>query len=169
MSEGVEVWWKPTLIETVRYALYSPDPSTQNGAVIVRGNNVLKDTFAVNEFPRGVHYLDERWERPLKYEIIEHAERGAIYKAAKHGYETDGCTLVSPWAACSDCARAIICAGITDLVTLAPKVSDTNERWDASIATAMTMLSEADVKVHFIEGPLDCGIVLRRNGEKFIP
>lgn len=161
--------WKHLLAVCCEHArMKSPDPSTQNGAILLDSWRPLNYTLAVNEFPRGVEYREERWERPAKYGFIEHAERNAIYAAARIGIQTDGLTLVCPWAACDDCGRAIIQAGISRLVTLRPKTSDTNERWDSSIARAMTMLEEAGVEVLFIDGPLDCHPLLR-NGELYQP
>lgn len=153
---------------TCQEALNSPDPSTQNGAVLVRSNTVYTNTFACNQFPPGVQYTEDRWERPAKYEYIEHAERGAIYSAARQGIPTQGLTLVCPWAACADCARAIICAGVQTLVTMSPH-GNTHTRWQGTIDTALVMLEEAGVGVVRIDGPLGNCQPLRRNGELIEP
>lgn len=151
----------------IRAAALSPDPSTQNGALLATaGGDPLWQTAQCNEFPRGVKYKPERWERPLKYSIIEHAERNCIYSAARHGLATDGLTMFSPWAACTDCARSIIQGGIVELVTLP---ADPHATWDESIAIAMTMLEEAGVKVTFLDEPLPQVPVLRRNGKDWWP
>lgn len=152
-------------------ATESPDPSTQNGAILVaNGTTPILATAACNEFPSGVQYCGERWERPLKYSLIEHAERNAIYAAARLGIATAGTTLVCPWAACSDCARAIIQAGISELVTLAPESGDTSDRWVASIEVAMTMLFEADVVVTYLQGADFADTPsLRRDGKAWQP
>lgn len=148
-------------------ATNSPDPSTQNGAVLA---NILGDpyieTAACNQFPDGVQYSDERWERPLKYSFIEHAERGAIFAAAKTGLLTEGLVLVCPWAACADCARAIACSGISRLVTLPRNPSQTNPRWKDSIEIADTILNEAGVVIEFFYDPV--GVNLRRDGEMIL-
>lgn len=158
-----------------RAAENSPDPSTQNGAILATVNGEpLWGTSACNEFPFGVKYSDERWLRPPdghKYDFIEHAERNAIYAAARVGIETRGLVMFCPWAACSDCARAIIQARLSKLVTLPPEVSDasTPDRWSASISIAMTMLEESPVEVEFFNEPLPQVPVLRRNGEAWWP
>jgi dCMP deaminase len=127
----------------------SNDQSKKNGAVLCFDDGEpVQCTQAWNQFPNGVIDLAERWERPLKYRFVEHAERGSIYQAAKHGFRTDGLTLVCPWAACTDCARAIIQSGLVRLVTL-PRVP--NERWDEDIALADTMLTEAGVLIEFAD------------------
>lgn len=161
------------------YASRSPDPSTQNGAVLVdfimqpRLHTITPKVVAhgYNTFPLGVKYGDsypDRYERPKKYAYIEHAERSAIYRAAREGVGTKGLILVCPWAACSDCARGIIEAGIREVVTLTPIADDTNARWDSSINAAMEMLEEAKVTVTYFESPIfrekDPSLTLRRNG-----
>src|ERR1039457_2884604 len=103
--------------EAMEAATHSPDPSTQSGAVVMLadGQVVAAD---YNRFPVGVTESKERWERPLKYRFIEHAERNVIFQAARKGIKTEGATLVCPWSACSDCARAVVEAGFTTLVRL---------------------------------------------------
>ncbi len=158
---------------TAAWANLSPDPSTQNAAMLASPGwgkpsklTPSLDTLSVNEFPAGVEYTDERWERPLKYSIIEHAERNAIYKAARSYQATDGQVLVAFWAACADCARAIIQTGISELVTMTPTRTP-HGGWDDSIKVAMEMLKEAGVVVTFVDGPLGLGFTLRRNGQAF--
>lgn len=164
-----EAVWRDLLAAACDFAQRSPDQSTQNAAVLCNGLTPLQWTWAVNEFPRGVISKDERWERPQKYEWVEHAERNSIFAAAQQGIATAGLTMVCPWAACSDCARAVIQAGITRLVTMRPRQEDTHARWDASISIAMLMLAEAGVEVIYIDGPLNCGVTLKRNGQDFQP
>lgn len=152
-----------------RIATLSPDPSTQNGAVIVSPSGVILGT-GCNTFPRGVAALNERLERPLKYKMIEHAERSAIFNAV--GRLVYGSTMICPWAACSDCARAIIGSGITTLV-VHEKLAQQERvsqgiQWDADIAVAMEMLDEAGVKVEYLKGDLGGPIVLH-SGELFVP
>jgi dCMP deaminase len=150
------------LAMAVRVAERSPDPSTQNGAVLVPLAGMLVSGY--NRFPDGVAYSDERWLRPAKYSYVEHAERNAVYAAARYGTLTHGATLYCPWAACADCARAIIQAGIVRLVRLG-SMSNTNERWDDSVRVGDVMLAEAGVAVNdLIIKPV--GVTLRRNGDE---
>jgi dCMP deaminase len=143
------------MYEAYLLAQDSPDPSTQNGAVLVSFGPNGEATIigkACNTFPRGVQSTIERLERPLKYQFVEHAERGAIYDAAQHGYCTEGTTMFVPWYACSDCARAIICAGIKKVVGHKPMMEQTPQHWKESIANAFTMFQEAGVITEFYEG-----------------
>jgi dCMP deaminase len=132
-------------------AEFSTDPSTQNGAVIVRnGNVILSDA---NHFPARVKEIARRWEKPGKYFWVEHAERNVIYKAAKLGVIINGATMYMPWFPCADCARAIIQAGILRLVSSGMiRDLECNQVWNESQAVAEEMLTEAEVEVIFLEG-----------------
>lgn len=154
-------------------ALGSPDPSTQNGALLAEpysphAATPIYRTLACNQFPRGVEYSEQRWERPLKYAVIEHAERNSLFKAARLGIGTQGMILVCPWSACADCARAIICCGITKLITHQQAFDRSPQRWVDSIGIAYTMLHEAGVEVESYDGFLGAGEILH-NGESWIP
>lgn len=160
-------------------ATASDDPSTQNCAVLAMHDKYnprawseewtpFYDTLAINDLPSGVHDTPARWERPLKYQVVEHAERNAIYRAANCGIRTDSLTMVCPWAACADCARAIIQAGIIRLITHKQAHDRSPTHWRASIAIALTMLEEAGVEVEFFDGPVGGGPVLH-SGEKWNP
>ena len=111
------------MLEAYRWAeKFSTDPSTQNGAVLVsfdgwRDGQIV--AWGANHFPQGVLESDERWQRPLKYSYVEHAERNAIFDAAARGVATAGLTMYVPWFACADCGRAIIQAGISNIQQLA--------------------------------------------------
>jgi dCMP deaminase len=146
---------------SIAAARFSRDPSTQNGALLVGVQGIPLVT-ACNQFPTGVVESDERWERPLKYEFIEHAERNAILFAARHGIATEGLTMVCPWAACADCARAIVQAGIAKLVRLVQAPENTHERWAGTVSTSDTILIEGGVMVEDYDVPL--GLHIRRNG-----
>ena len=114
----------------------------------------------INEFPAGVRYISERWERPLKYKIIEHAERNVIYNAAKRGIATNGLIMVCPWAACSDCARAIIQAGVKMLITHKQAHDRSPDFWRKEIEVAFEMLNEAKVEIVMYDGVVGVSGVL---------
>jgi len=60
-----------------------------------------------------------RWNiRPDKYQWVEHAERNAIYNAARHGIALRGARAYVNWSPvpCADCARAFIQAGIAKII-----------------------------------------------------
>jgi len=160
------------LAQAYKIALNSPDPSTHNGAIITDRAGTLILGRGCNQFPRGVEYYPERWERPLKYEIIEHAERNAIFDAAYHGRRCKGATMYAAWAACSDCARAIIQAGIIKLVRHADatkRATMPGKDWTDTISTADMMLREAGVEIVDIEGKVTDGLALLHSGKPWSP
>lgn len=156
----------------------SPDPSTQNGAIIVSfgepgengynkmGYKILGS--ACNTFPPGVAGGPARLQRPLKYQVVEHAERGAIYDAARRGNCTEGAVMFVPWYACDNCARAIICSGIGRVVGHKGMMDKTPDHWKESIDVAFMMFREAGVQTEFIEGDVG-GPELLFNGELWHP
>lgn len=126
----------------------SQDKQTQNGALLRSRRGYI--VTAANRLPFGVIPCGERLERPTKYQFIEHAERGAIYAAAKAGIATAEATLYCPWFACADCARAIICAGITRVVGHHKTRVHSPEHWAESILQADQMLREADIQIELL-------------------
>lgn len=130
----------------------SHDPHTQNGALLRAYNGAI--VVAANRLPPEVVVSTARLERPAKYQFVEHAERGAIFAAAKAGIATDRATLYCPWFACADCARAIILAGVTRVVGHTVPRAQANGRWAESIAAADQMLREAGVQIELLDDKL---------------
>ena len=119
MSDTIILGNDPALVNMMLLAYKvasenSKDKSTQNSAVIVTPGQLVA---GVNGLNSRIADKPERHERPAKYMYYEHAERNAIYGCAAQGIATQGLTMIAPWAACADCARAIIAAGITHLIT----------------------------------------------------
>ena len=126
---------------------WSKDRSRGVGCVIVGPNNELRST-GFNGFPRGVDdEVDERHQRPAKYKWTEHAERNAIYNAARVGIPLEGCRIYLPWFPCMDCARAIIQTGISELICMEPSPHDSI--WAADFADVPQMLREGGVRVRW--------------------
>lgn len=136
---------------------WGKDRSTKVGCILA---NEHKDilSFGYNGFPRGVNDdVEERHQRPDKYMWTEHAERNAIYNAARRGTITDGCTAYVPWFPCCDCCRALIQAGIKTLVAYAPDLTDT--KWGVDFNISLTLLEEAGIVVRtYNEEPIRSGI-----------
>ncbi len=141
------------LATAYRMALNSPDLSTQNGAIVIARDGRI--AMGCNKLPMGVEVTSERLERPKKYLWTEHAERNAIYDAARRGIRTEGATMFCPWFACADCGRAIIQAGISTVIGHKKMFDETPDRWKESIAEAFEMFWEAGVEFELIEGDLD--------------
>lgn len=129
----------------------SPDPRTKIGCIIVRPDKSILSE-ACNTFPKGVvNTIQDRTEAPLKYLWIEHAERNAIYSAARQGFSTEGCTIFIDLSPCVDCARAIIQAGLVEVVINNDRTTKYNSyRYSSEHSMAFEMLAEAGVAVRFV-------------------
>jgi len=122
----------------------SKDPSTKVGCIITSKDHQILAT-GFNGFPRNVdETIAERWERPLKYDLVEHAERNAIYHAARHGISLRGSTAYLNWYPCKDCTKGLIQAGIDEIVVDAIP-TDSDDDWGFKISKLM--LDEAKVNV----------------------
>lgn len=129
----------------------SKDQSTKLGAIIL-GKGFEIRALGYNGFPRGVNdTVPERHERPAKYKWTEHAERNAIYNAARAGTALEGSRLLldSPIFVCSECARAIIGAGISQVILIRRNETDPDRagRWSNDEDISRTMFQEAGIEV----------------------
>jgi dCMP deaminase len=140
------------LANTVK--LKSKDKYTQIGAVIVGKDGEIVST-GYNSFPRGLDDgLDFRQERPEKYYWFEHAERNAIYNAARIGVSTKGTTMyLSCGLPCADCARGIINSGIKRIFCERVDVTK-GELWKESQERSWDMFMETGVKICFYDDHL---------------
>lgn len=129
-------------------ATWSKDQSTKVGCIAV-GDGKRMLTAGYNGFPRGVDDdLPDRHMRPAKYMFTEHAERNAIYNAARNGVDLFDSTMYITLYPCADCARGIIQAGTGRIVTPSPDWHLLG--WADSFGAAKIMLTEAGVRVRFV-------------------
>jgi dCMP deaminase len=96
------------------------------------------------------HSPEERDGRREKLRWTEHAERNAIYNAARHGVRLQDSVMYGSLYPCADCARAIIQAGLSGLVTAEPDWDI--PFWKADFEVSRIMLAEAGVEVRFVSG-----------------
>lgn len=167
METGSDFFHRTILGQLYREATKSPDNSTQLAAVIVDETYVMGFTMAYNGFTEGWITNEYNLSRPRKYQIIEHAERRAIYKAARYGIATEGKALYCTWAACVDCARAIVEAGLSKLVRHYPPLDDATERWLESTSMGDSILKAGGVDIVDIVGPIPESFPILRGGELF--
>jgi dCMP deaminase len=116
-------------------------------AVIVKNDNII--SYGVNKLPNGAKKTKSRCEPPLKGHWIQHAERNAIFKAAKDGVSVDGGEMYCSYFPCSDCARAIIESGIKKIYSPRPDLS--HHKWGEIWEISMKMLIECGVTFEFYE------------------
>ena len=86
-------------------------------------------------------------DREYKLAVTVHAEANAILNAAKNGAKTQSCTAYVTFPPCSQCAAALIQAGITTVVCPDPAYAP--ERWRASFKLANDMLYTSGVKLFY--------------------
>ena len=143
--------WDQRFIELCDHlASWSEDPSRKVGAVIVGDGNSIIST-GYNGLPRGVSTnLEERFDRTdgHKYHWVEHAERNAIFNASRNGITTKQSKIYCSLFPCSDCARAIIQSGISELITREPPSNEV--RFAKSMSISMEMLEESGVIVRLL-------------------
>lgn len=166
-----EEYMKAIIRECYNEAALSPDPSTQIGAMILsRSNYPWYGTISHNRPVCGWNMTDDDWEtKSRKYLVVEHAERNAIYKAARSGLPLAFSTMVASWAACADCARAIVEVGISKLVRHVPPSDDAANRWLASVQLGDEILRCGGVEVVNVEGFIPGAASILRGGELFDP
>jgi len=134
----------------------SKDPSTQVGACIVSDDNRILST-GYNGFPQGCSDDDFPWNRDeskgeTKYNFVVHAELNAILNAG--GKSLVGSRIFVSLFPCHECAKAIIQAGVKEVVYLSDKYNGT-----VSDNASKRMLNAAGVKLTKIK-PTKAQIVL---------
>lgn len=153
-------------------AMKSKDDRTKIGAIIVGPDKEIRST-GFNGLPRGVNdkrcatsrvfdfhngdydehdeketqKLLKRHERPEKYFYYEHAERNAIYNAARTGIPLLGTTMYTQGTPCADCGRAIIQAGIETVYVDEDWEKMNAEKWAESAKRTQIMFNEAGVSL----------------------
>jgi dCMP deaminase len=146
MANWNERWTE--VLELVK--TWSKDRSTKVSAVIVDEESNIPVTFGYNGFPRGCNDdIESRHERPTKYLWTEHAERNAIYNAAREGRSLEGKTLYVSMFPCADCARGIIQSGISKVVTPEPNMA--LEVWKEQFDVSIRMMEEVGIKIIYLE------------------
>ena len=143
--ESIPDRWHIRFLELARQiASWSKDPSRGVGCVIVAPSKQIIST-GFNGLPAGIADHPERLERPVKYDLVCHAELNAILQCARNGASPIGCTLYSSFSPCVQCALAIIQAGIAEVVTREVAPSG-DEHWQRSLELAKSLFAEAGVR-----------------------
>lgn len=130
----------------------SKDPSTQVGACIVNPKNKIVGA-GYNGLPIGCDDDDFPWGKEgqfldTKYPFVCHAELNAILNNI--GMDLGGCKIYTALFPCNECTKAIIQAGITEVVYLSDKY-DGNDIVKAS----KRMLQTAGVTYRQVESSID--------------
>jgi dCMP deaminase len=142
--------WDYRFMRLAQYlGTWSKDRSRRVGCVIIGPENDIRST-GYNGFPRDIDdSVEHRYERPLKYMWTEHAERNAIYNAARLGTPVGGCRMYLPWYPCIDCARAIVQCRISELIAIEPDWND--PQWKDHFGVTRQLFSETELIVRFLD------------------
>ncbi len=128
-------------------AALSPNRVRKVGAVIALSDESA-EVASCNTFPRGVRDLEERHLGDGRFVWMEHAERNAIFEAARRGLPTEGATLATTFFPCIDCARAIVQSGIAYLCTPEPDLAD--PVWGEAFLRSRVIIEEGAVTMRFV-------------------
>jgi dCMP deaminase len=130
--------------------IFSKDPATKVGTIILAPDSYQVLTMGYNGMPRGIdETIEERWDRPQKYSWVEHAERNAIANASRHGTPLKDSIAIITMFPCAECTRMLIQSGVQTVVTKKPDFSSRN--WGLSFQYSITMLQEAKINIIYIE------------------
>jgi dCMP deaminase len=131
---------------------WSKDPSTKCGCVLVRDRRILATGY--NGLPAGLSDdLSLLNNREYKLNVVIHAEKNAIFNAAKNGASTEGAIAYVNFHPCSQCASALIQAGVVRVIC--PNPNTAPERWLSNFLVARDLLFEAGVRhTYYSEGDL---------------
>jgi len=143
-----EKWDQRFLDLAATIATWSKDPDRGVGCVIAAPDRRVCAT-GFNGLPSGVEDLPDRLVRPVKYDLMCHAEANAIVQCARHGVSPIGGTIYSTFFPCVQCALMIIQAGISRAVS--PGLGPGDEHWVESIEKSQALFTEAGVAWNVIQ------------------
>ena len=129
-------------------ASWSKDPSRGVGSVIVSPMRQVLAT-GYNGLPRGFEDHPDRLQRPVKYDLIVHAEMNAIIQCARNGVSPVGATLYSSFSPCIHCSLSIVQAGIKRVVTRA--IARGDEHWNDSVDKSVVLFEEVGIEYIVLE------------------
>jgi dCMP deaminase len=128
---------------------FSKDPSTKVGCLLLSPSDLTILSQGYNGMPRKLLETPERWERPLKYLYVRHAERNAIDNAARSGTRIDGCICVVTFLPCMGCAGSLIQVGCTEIVTPTPDFE--HPRWGEEFRRSNAMFTELGIALQYVD------------------
>lgn len=142
--------WHRRFLELARdIASWSKD-TTKFGAIIVGPNKEILST-GYNGFPYNIRD-DIKKRNDNKYIWTVHAEMNALLLAARRGTKLEGATIYVAGIGtnmkiqhpCAECVKAMIQAGIAELICTPP--GETEDPWKESVEIAQQMLMESGLK-----------------------
>lgn len=137
-------------------SMRSKDPSTSVGACIVSPENKIL-SLGYNGMPVGCSDDEYPWERegdPLdtKYLYVCHAELNAILNYS--GTNMKGSKVYTTLFPCNECTKALIQAGIKEVIYMCDKYAKTD-----SVKASKKMMASAHV-IHRLYEPIHKDVIL---------
>jgi dCMP deaminase len=128
------------------YATMSKDRSTKVGALVLGPGYEVRSS-GWNGAPRGCNAdEDERFDvRSEKLLWVSHSEANAITNAARCGVSLDGCTMLVTMPPCMSCAKLIVQAGITRVIS-SRATERFAERWKEDLDRSSRLFAECGVE-----------------------
>jgi dCMP deaminase len=125
---------------------WSHDPSIKCGCVLVRDRRILATGY--NGFPAGLSDSLPLYEdREYKLAVVIHAEKNSLFNAAKNGANTQGCTAYVTFPPCSQCASALVQAGVAEVVC--PDPAGSPSRWKENFQIGQRILQDLQISVKY--------------------
>ena len=124
--------------------LFSKD-TTKVGCLFIDKDNFSILSVGYNGFIRNSPEPEERWIRPEKYKYVIHSELNGIINAARSGIKLDKSIVFITMFPCSDCMKALLQVGVSEIVTIIPNLEDS--KWSESFKISQIMLDESNIKV----------------------
>jgi dCMP deaminase len=114
--------------------------------VLVRDRRILATGY--NGLPAGLsddfHQISDR---EYKLNVTIHAEKNAIFNAAKNGAPVEPATAYVNFHTCSQCASALIQSGVVRVVCPSPQSAP--DRWRENFRLAGALLFDAGVEITY--------------------
>lgn len=131
-----------------RAAMLSKDRRRKVGCVLISASYrfLVK---GYNDFPFGlIDDVEARHQKPEKYFWTEHAERNAIYNAARAGIHINHCRAYVNFFPCVDCTRGLIQVGMIELISYRP---DFESKWGELFRKSAEILEACGIPVTFMD------------------
>lgn len=137
---------KYIMLANYKAGLFSKDPHTKVGCIILSHDFSRILSTGINGFSRNMDdNRPERWERPMKYSYVSHAEANGVANAARTGTPLDGSVVAVTKFPCSTCTKLLIQAGVKKVYTVEPNYE--SDTWGADAKVSEEMLSEVGIEV----------------------
>lgn len=130
--------------------LFSKDPHTKVGSIILTNDFSRILTTGINGFPRKLKDdIPERWEKITKLSRVSHSEANSVANAARTGTSLDNSIIVVTKFPCSTCTKLLIQAGIKKIYTIAPDYE--SHTWGNDARISEEMLNELNIEIIIFE------------------